>query len=100
MDFDHSKYIYLYTDVSGLWTSFSRWNLCNLRRTQSKNKLLKSSYHIKNSYEFFDFITNQTFEHDEVSVSFDVVSRFTKAPVDKIIGILGKRWDEISIHNT
>lgn len=60
------------------------------------NKLRKSSYHIRNSYEFCEFINNQKFEDGEEMFSFDVVSLFTNAPVNKIIEILEKRWDEIA----
>lgn len=64
--------------------------------TEILNKLRKSSYHIKNSYEFCDFINDQHFEDGEQMFSFDVVSLFTNAPVNKIIDILERRWNEIA----
>lgn len=60
------------------------------------NKLQKSSYHIRNSYEFCEFINSEKFEEAEGMFSFDVVSLFTNAPVNKIMNILEKRWDEIA----
>ena len=36
----------------------------------------------KNSYEFVEQLKNLTMNHDECMVSFDVISLFTKIPVD------------------
>ena len=37
---------------------------------------------VKNSYEFVEQLKNLTMNHDECTVSFDVISLFTKIPVD------------------
>lgn len=72
----------------------------NLSEFASKilSKLTKSEYHIKNSYDFQQFISNCTYEEEEEMVSFDVVSLFTNAPVTKIIEIIESRWNEIEQH--
>lgn len=51
-------------------------------------KLNKSEYHIRNSYDFQSFISNCTYEEEEEMVSFDVVSLFTNAQVNKTIEII------------
>lgn len=62
------------------------------------SKLDKSQYHIRNSYEFCEFISSCELQDDEEMFSFDVVSLFTNAPVNKIIEIIEKRWNEIEQH--
>ena len=37
---------------------------------------------MKNSYEFVEQLKNLTINHHECMVSFDVISLFTKIPVD------------------
>ena len=42
----------------------------------------RTGHTVKNSYEFVDTITGLKLDDDECIVSFDVVSLFTKIPVD------------------
>ena len=41
-----------------------------------------NGFTVKNSYEFVEQLKNLTISHDECMVSFDVISLFTKIPVD------------------
>ena len=49
---------------------------------------------VKNSLEFADFIRGKTLDAEDELVSFDVVSFFTKIPVDLAIEIAKKRLRE------
>ena len=48
----------------------------------------------KNSHKFADFISGKTFDAEYELVSFDVVSFFTKIPVDLAIEVAKKRLRE------
>ena len=50
-----------------------------------------TEHHVYNSLEFAKFIKKQTIEKNEVLVSFDVVSLFTKIPTDLAIQAAHKR---------
>ena len=50
-----------------------------------------TEHHVHNSLEFAQFINKQTIEKNEVLVSFDVVSLFTKIPTDLAIQAAHKR---------
>ena len=46
---------------------------------------------MKNSQHFAEFIRGQTLDADQLLVSFDVISLFTKIPVDLAIKVATKR---------
>lgn len=48
----------------------------------------KSKFFIKNSYQFKEFIYNQQCNKDEIMCSFDAVSLFTNAPMDRIVELI------------
>ena len=50
-----------------------------------------TEHHVQNSLDFAQFINKQTIEKNEVLVSFDVVSLFTKIPTDLAIQAAHKR---------
>ena len=65
--------------------SFINSPLYNLYKYLSKLLLLlvgKTKFTIKNSYQFADLLKNAYVESNECMVSFDVVSLFTKIPIN------------------
>lgn len=77
------------SDINGPTNAMSKFAVGIL------NNLEKSRYHIRNSYDFREFITTQRFGTDERMVSFDVVSLFTNALMERIKTVLLQRWPEI-----
>lgn len=55
----------------------------------------KTSYHIKNSSNFKDFIKQQTIPGDHVIISLDVESLYTNIPTDLALQIIENNWIKI-----
>ena len=53
-----------------------------------------TEYIVENSYKFADFIRSKTLDAEHKLVSFDVISLFTKIPVDLAIKVAEKRLRE------
>ena len=53
----------------------------------------RSERHVKNSYDFVEFLNTIKVDDNESMVSFDVVSLFTKIPVDLTMEIAKKRLE-------
>ena len=52
------------------------------------SSLLVNRYRVRISKEFVDYVQNFTISDNEVLVSFDGVSLFTSAPMDKALGLV------------
>ena len=50
-----------------------------------------SEHHVKNSEEFVELVTTVIIQETEILVSFDVISLFTKIPVDLAIKVAQER---------
>lgn len=59
-----------------------------------------SKYNIRNSYDFKEFITNQKLPQNYVLISLDVVSLFTKIPLNLVMDNIDRRWHTIAKHTT
>ena len=53
---------------------------------------------IKDSHDFVNLIKNETLEKDDILVSFDVVSLFTKIPLDEAIQVIRGVTDPEILH--
>ena len=53
----------------------------------------RSERHVKNSYDFVEFLNTIKVDDKESMVSFDVVPLFTKLPVDLVIEITKKQLE-------
>jgi len=67
------------------------------------NKILTDNiplteFHVKNSFELCNFLSNKSIPADIKLVSFDVTSLFTNVPLDLAINSIEKRWEHIGNH--
>lgn len=53
----------------------------------------RTSYHIKDSYEFVKFLDGVSIKKDDILVSFDVVSMYTSIPFDLVKDIIMSKAD-------
>lgn len=68
--------------------------------TSILNKLVKSEFYVKNSFDFQEYITKQKVPFEHSMVSFDVVSLFTNIPIELVMEALENRWTEIATHTS
>lgn len=62
--------------------------------------LANSEYNIRKADQLRDDLKKLKLHEDEILVSFDVISLFTKIPKARVIHILSDRWEEIAPHTT
>lgn len=60
----------------------------------------KSNFHVKDSWDFANSITNITVPEDHCLVSFDVTSLYTNIPTELALDIIKKKWPEIKNHTS
>ncbi|XP_058819272.1 uncharacterized protein LOC131682082 [Topomyia yanbarensis] len=58
----------------------------------------KTDYHVKNSFEFAEQITETQIAEDEMLFSLDVTSLYTNIPVSFALECLNDRWEEVTKH--
>nr|CAI5830742.1 unnamed protein product [Callosobruchus analis] len=62
-----------------------------------KNAFDQDDYHVKDSFQFADFIrSQQSVPNNYILVSLDVQSLFTNIPTDLVVQIITQKWDTIS----
>lgn len=57
----------------------------------------RSTFHIKDSYDFVEFINSATIETNDILVSFDVVSMYTSIPFEMVFDMVMHRSDEFLV---
>lgn len=63
-------------------------------------KVPKSEYHVRNSYEFREWVCQLNVPKGWIMVSFDVVSLFTNLPTDLMIEAINGRWNDVKHYTT
>ena len=64
------------------------------------NVVGKTEYHVRNSFEFAEEISEKQIPEDNVLFSLDVTSLYTNVPVEYAIDCLKERWNEINKYTT
>lgn len=59
------------------------------------NVMGKNEHHIKDSWDFHNFIKNKKVPKNHILVSFDVVSLYTNIPIELAIKIITAKWNLI-----
>lgn len=63
-----------------------------------KNVVGKNNYHIKNTWDFKNFIYDLPISEDFTMLSLDVQSMYTNIPVDLALEVVEKKWNKIKQH--
>ncbi|GAB0087312.1 uncharacterized protein DMENIID0001_016080 [Sergentomyia squamirostris] len=74
----------------------------NMSRFLSKQlaPLARSEYNVRNSNELVEFVTQLTLPEDHIVLSLDVISLFTKVPIDLALTEIDRRYTELQEHTT
>lgn len=62
------------------------------------NNIVNKDYNVKNSLELKNCIKDMRIAEDYQLVSFDVISLFTNIPIDIVLELIDKKWNEIKKH--
>lgn len=84
--------------VSALNTPYQK--VAKFLSTILSNIIGKSEYHVRNSFEFFDFINDMEVPEGFALISLDVKSMYTNIPCELALQCVENRWDEIEMHCT
>ena len=64
------------------------------------NILGNTEHHIKDSWDFHNFIKNKTIPKNLTLVSFDVVSLYTNIPTELAVNVIKEKWNIIKNYTT
>jgi len=76
------------------------YNLSKFLSNILANILGNNEYHIKDSWDFHNFIKDKKIPNDHILVSFDVVSLYTNIPIELAMQSISEKWSLIKNHTT